>query len=232
MNNRKQLQRQLKYIYVIYILILIAGFVLTISSSAFQAGFAQGRESAAENLTSASDGEIIRSYALVTRDEKLIGYEIEGLSSTIQTESILTSLEVNTNDLPPHVAERLTPSTSARFIIPMITIMFSGLAIFILVAISINSIRKSVKNSAPISIDAIRYTRITGVLMILVCALETLYNYFSIQNAKIILEGTPFTASADSSIDFWLLFSGLMMILMAQVISIARDLGKEQEYTV
>ncbi len=218
MKSKDRLQIQLKGIYVIYILILLIGVIGTVTSNSFNQGYIAAR----------NDVDLALHQAFVElKDGESQSYEYNSEGVRLEVKGV--DIFVNKDDLPNEYKRQMS---SIKYDLIMLFYILFGSAVFILIAKIINKIRFSIKGGEPINQKAINYTRIVGLLMMLMVLCEWIYSVFSLRAVNMLLANTKYIAVYDMSFNFWLLMCGLMMILMAQIISIARDLGQEQEFTI
>ena len=208
MQNKKRLHRHLLLIYIIYFAALIVGF-----AASFVPDFSRGWRDAQDTLEIEIPQGGIRSYyvsAPVVRKaaEPVV---IEGLPASIEP-------TISRIDLRVQVDEAYTLGNAFKVMgnnvycyLLMVITGLSYLTILVLIALIINSLRKSIRDEQPLRHSNILRTRAIGIL---------------------ILEGTSFEVVGTFPLSYWNVIVGILFLFMAEVLSLGTQLSEEQKLTI
>lgn len=229
MQNKRRLYKHLMIIYVFYFVALLIGFVSTIAPS-FSSGWRQAQQTMDTDFTQGD----VRTY-YVYAPLRASGHElpaIEGLGENIEVRMDNVQLHVS-------VPEKYTVSNSVKvmanngfaYLFSMLTIA-SYLAIFVLIALIINSLRKSIRDEQPLRHGNIGRTRAIGILMLVAALSETLIKYINIREAALLLQGTALQVDTTFPVNYWNIIVGILMLFMAEVLVVGTQLSEEQKLTI
>lgn len=229
MQNKKKLYKHLMIIYIIYFAALIIGF-----TASFVPNFSRGWSSAEDTLTSDQTTGGIRSYYVMAplqlSGKEMIG--IEGLPENITPSISQLELRVTVNEgYTLGNAFKVMADNGYAYLLTMVS-MFSYLAIFILIALIINSLRKSIRDEQPLRHSSIIRTRFIGALILVAELSEMLMKYIHNMEASRLLAGTSFEVSHQFPLDYWNIIVGILFLFMAELISISTQLSEEQKLTI
>ena len=228
MQNKKRLYKHLIVIYILYFVVLLFGFMLKLPSftSGFNAGLVQ-----AEREVGQGD---LHSY-LVTADitnGETDGIAIEGLPEHVKPRfaEVLLCVE-EPGALTMQNAFRIHADNGYVYLL-MLVAGLSYLAIFVLIALIINSLRKSIRDEQPLRHGNIMRTRAIGILLIAAELCNALALYLNHCKAAELLAGTEYEVLSGFPLKGWNLIVGLLFLFMAEVFSIGTQLSEEQTLTI
>ena len=225
MQNKKRLHRHLLLIYIIYFAALIVGF-----AASFVPDFSRGWRDAQDTLEIEIPQGGIRSYyvsAPVVRKaaEPVV---IEGLPASIEP-------TISRIDLRVQVDEAYTLGNAFKVMgnnvycyLLMVITGLSYLTILVLIALIINSLRKSIRDEH----SNILRTRAIGILILVAELSEALMKYISNTEAARLLEGTSFEVVGTFPLSYWNVIVGILFLFMAEVLSLGTQLSEEQKLTI
>ena len=223
MQNKKRLHRHLLLIYIIYFAALIVGF-----AASFVPDFSRGWRDAQDTLEIEIPQGGIRSYyvsAPVVRKAAELPASIEPTISRI--------------DLRVQVDEAYTLGNAFKVMgnnvycyLLMVITGLSYLTILVLIALIINSLRKSIRDEQPLRHSNILRTRAIGILILVAELSEALMKYISNTEAARLLEGTSFEVVGTFPLSYWNVIVGILFLFMAEVLSLGTQLSEEQKLTI
>ena len=221
MQNKKRLHRHLLLIYIIYFAALIVGF-----AASFVPDFSRGWRDAQDTLEIEIPQGGIRSYYV---SEPVV---IEGLPASIEP-------TISRIDLRVQVDEAYTLGNAFKVMgnnvycyLLMVITGLSYLTILVLIALIINSLRKSIRDEQPLRHSNILRTRAIGILILVAELSEALMKYISNTEAARLLEGTSFEVVGTFPLSYWNVIVGILFLFMAEVLSLGTQLSEEQKLTI
>lgn len=225
MQDKKSLRRHLAIIYVAYFFVLVTAVIA--GSHSFVAGFRAGWNDAETSMDSGS-----RTYFIDADMAKAI--DIEGLELpdgvTATAGKVLFRVAVD---------EPLTLQSAFRVVGDSVWIYVLSLAekamciaVVILSAVIIASLRRSIRNELPISKRNEWRTRGIAVLLVAASLMRTVCDYINNLEAARVLADTDIAVRVVFSPDYWTILTGILLLFMAEVLSIGRHLGEEQRLTI
>lgn len=225
MQNKRRLQKHLLVIYIIYFAALAVGFVASIAPD-----FSRGQHHALRTLEE-SDGQ---RFYMVTAHVRATGdaIRIKGLPPEITPQTGDLTLRVACDE-PMTVAGALhivadSPLAYAAAMLPAIAYLVT----FVLIALIINSLRKSIRLEQPLRHSNILRTRAIGILLLAAALCETLFRYLNMREAARLLAGTPLEVAGGFPLNYWDLIVGILFLFMAEVLSLGTQLSEEQKLTI
>jgi len=228
MQNKKRLYKHLIVIYILYFVVLLAGFMLKLPS--FASGFNAGMMQADREV---GRGDL-HSY-LVTADimnGKTDCIAIEGLPEHVKPRIAELLLFVEEpGALTVQNAFRIHADNEYVYLLVLVAGL-SYLAIFVLIALIINSLRKSIRDEQPLRHSNIKRTRAIGILLIVAELGNAFALYLNHCKAAELLAGTEYEVLSGFPIKGWNLIVGLLFLFMAEVFSIGTQLSEEQKLTI
>ena len=114
----------------------------------------------------------------------------------------------------------------------MVITGLSYLTILVLIALIINSLRKSIRDEQPLRHSNILRTRAIGILILVAELSEALMKYISNTEAARLLEGTSFEVVGTFPLSYWNVIVGILFLFMAEVLSLGTQLSEEQKLTI
>lgn len=228
MQNKKKLYKHLIVIYILYFVVLLAGFIFKLPS--FTSGFNAGMRQANREV---GQGDL-HSY-LVTADV------INGETGCIAIDGLPEHVKPRFAELLLFVEEpgALTMQNAFRIhadngyvYLLMLVAGLSYLAVFVLIALIINSLRKSIRDEQPLRQGNIMRTRAIGILLVAAELCNALALYLNHCKAAELLAGTEYEVMSGFPIKGWNLIVGLLFLFMAEVFSIGTQLSEEQKLTI
>lgn len=228
MQNKKKLHKHLLIIYIIYCAALAVGFL-----ASFVPGFSRGWQSAQSSMAreELQGGRTYYVSAPLLNDSEG-DLQIEGLPENITANIDRLQLSVT---LPEEYAADNIFKVLANSGWAYLMLAVSGcayLAIFVLIALIINSLRKSIRDEQPIRHSNITRTRAIGVLILVAELCRTMMQYINNREAADLLAGTSCEVLPCLPVDYWNLIVGILFLFMAEVFSIGTQLSEEQKLTI
>ena len=229
MQNKKKLHKHLLAIYIIYFAALVIGFV-----TGFMPEFSRGCSESQQVMTRDMNHGGQRTYYVTAPLQ-------EGAAELINIPGLPENIKpvINTVDLRVTLSENYTLDNAFRvianngyaYLLTMIT-MFAYLAIFVMIALIINSLRKSIRDEQPLGHRNITLTRIIGALILVAELSEAAMKYLNHQEAARLLAGTPYEVVQNFPVNYWNIIVGVLFLFMAEVFSIGTQLSEEQKLTI
>ncbi len=230
MQNKKRLHKHLLAIYVLYFAVLIIGFV-----ASFAPGFAKGWRSGQDTLAADMTRGGVRSYfvsAPISCAKWGENLTIENLPENVTPCVSKLHMRVEVNEIYTiHNSLKVMANSGWAYLMSLINAL-SYLAVLVLIALIINSLRKSIRDEQPLKDRNITLTRIIGLLIIVAELCDTAAHYINIKEAARLLEGTTFTVAESFPLSYWDIIMGILFLFMAEVISISTQLSEEQKLTI
>ena len=229
MQNKRRLYKHLMIIYVFYFVALVIGFLSTIAPS-FSSGWREAQQTTDTDFTQGD----VRTY-YVYAPLRASGSElpaVEGVGAN-------TSVSVDNVRLRVTVPEKYTVSNSLKvmanngfaYLLSMLTGV-AYLAVFILIALIINSLRKSIRDEQPLRHGNIGRTRAIGILMLVAALSESFMKYINIREAATLLQGSALQVDTTFPLNYWNIIVGILMLFMAEVLVVGTQLSEEQKLTI
>ncbi len=228
MQNKKRLYKHLIIIYILYFIVLVAGFMLKTIPN-FTSGFDAGMALAEREL----DQGDTHSYYLAADVRNSSGYiEVEGLPENVET--YLARLYVQVSDpgaFTLNNAFRVQADSGYAYLLLLVS-GCSFLAVIVLIALMINSLRRSIRDEQPLRNSNIVRTRMIGILLIV----QELANAFILHinqcKAVELLAGTQYEVLNRFPLNYWNLIIGMLFLFMAEVFAIGTQLSEDQKLTI
>lgn len=229
MQNKRRLYKHLMIIYVFYFVALVIGFLSTIAPS-FSSGWREAQQTMDTDFTQGD----VRTY-YVYAPLRASGSElpaVEGVGAN-------TSVSVDNVRLRVTVPEKYTVSNTLKvmanngfaYLLSMLTGV-AYLAVFILIALIINSLRKSIRDEQPLRHGNIGRTRAIGILMLVAALSESFMKYINIREATTLLQGSALQVDTTFPLNYWNIIVGILMLFMAEVLVVGTQLSEEQKLTI
>lgn len=225
MQNKKRLHKHLLLIYIIYFAALIVGF-----AASFVPGFSRGWRDAQNTLEITGSRSYYVSAPVMRKATEPI--EVDGLADGI--EPVITRLNLRVQVNEPYTlgnAFKVMANNGFCYLLMVITGL-SYLAILILIALIINSLRKSIRDEQPLRHSNIKRTRAIGILILAAELSEALMKYINNNEAARLLEGTSFEVVGTFPLNYWNVIVGILFLFMAEVLSLGTQLSEEQKLTI
>lgn len=230
MQNKKRLHKHLLTIYIIYFAALLIGF-----AASFMPGFSRGWRLAQDTLaTEQAQGADQRSYYVMASlvNDANDQTQIEGLPQNVTP-------SINRINLLVTVPESITMGNAFKviansgwvYLLTLITLC-SYLAIFVMIALIINSLRRSIRDEQPIRHSNIVRTRLIGALILVAELSDAAMQYINNREAARLLTGTAFEVSSGFPLSYWNVIVGILFLFMAEVFTIGTQLSEEQKLTI
>ena len=229
MQNKRRLYKHLMIIYVFYFVALVIGFLSTIAPS-----FSSGWREAQQTMDTDFPQGDVRTY-YVYAPLRASGSELP----TVEGVGANTSVSVDNVRLRVTVPEKYTVSNSLKvmanngfaYLLSMLTGV-AYLAVFILIALIINSLRKSIRDEQPLRHGNIGRTRAIGILMLVAALSESFMKYINIREAATLLQGSALQVDTTFPLNYWNIIVGILMLFMAEVRVVGTQLSEEQKLTI
>lgn len=238
MKNKKSQLRRLMTIYIVFLIVLVVGFVHGFSID-FVRGFIQGTQESTEMGERWAKGEHVYRYMITS-------IPVKGDSETIDTHRLpkgILGIEARTERIDLTVekssesgsmmgaAFRIVGDNTTLYIALMIFLL-SRLAVVILMAVIINSLRRSIRDELPLSSSNIWCTRVIGALLIFSEALSSLVSWIQRCHAARLIEGSGWIVDDAFRISYWNILMGILVIFTAEAFAIGQQLSEEQKFTI
>lgn len=238
MKNKKSQLRRLMAIYIVFLVVLTVGFVHGFSID-FVKGFAMGKRVGIEMQNRWNSGDRTYQYLIGAIPTRADYGDLE-LSSccdhvgSIQARPRLIDIRVektSTSSSRIGAAFRIVGDNPTLYI-GLVIFMLSRLAVVILMAVIIHSLRNSIRDEVPLKSGNIWCTRIIGALLIFSEMLSSLLNWIQRCHAAHLLEGSNVVVDNAFTISYWNIVMGILVIFTAEAFAIGQQLGEEQKFTI
>ena len=229
MQNKKRLYKHLIVIYILYFIILLAGFMLNTVQS-FTSGLSAGMMQAERELANGYE----HSYYVMAdvAPSQAPALALEGIPDHIDVTFAELRMRVSVpGKLTLRDAFRVQAGNGWAYLLLLVSGV-SFLAVLVLIALMINSLRKSIRDEQPLRHSNIRRTRIIGCLLILTELCNALINYMHQCKAAELLAGAPYEVLVRFPLNYWNLIIGILFLFMAEVFAIGTQLSEEQKLTI
>lgn len=229
MQNKKRLNKHLLIIYIIYFAALVIGF-----AASFMPGFSRGWRMAQDTLVEEGVHGAHRSYYVMASLVHGVGEQtrIEGLPDNVTPSVDRLNLRVTVpEEITMQNAFRVIADSGWVYLLSIVTVL-SYLAVFILIALIINSLRRSIRDEQPIRHCNIVRTRLIGALILLAEMSDAAMQYLNNREAARLLEGTVFEVTSSFPLNYWNVIVGILFLFMAEVFTIGTQLSEEQKLTI
>lgn len=235
--EKRTLNRRLLGIYICYFVILAVGFMHSFAPT-FSTAFNEGWNRAVHNIELQRRGIEPRNMMFCVKPSVFGGWvDLESNCSHtgIRANICEAMVEIEIDDCTQadsETVDMLTRNHSKAVYIEFV-IIFAWLAILILSACIINSLRRSIRDERPLADSNITLTRVIGILIIvteLLSALELYIGHLTV--GKIMQASAAMTVEPTFPISYGNLVFGLLIIFSAEVFAIGTRLSEEQEYTI
>ena len=228
MQNKKRLHKHLITIYILYFIVLVSGFMLNTIPS-FTSGLNAGMAMAGKEFDTGES----HAYFVATDVWNPEGYvDVEGLPENV--DAYMARLYVQVSDSGAFTLDnafRVQADSSYAYLLLLMSGL-SFLAVLVMIALMINSLRKSIRDEQPMRHSNIRRTRVIGILLIVSELANALVYYINQCKAAELLAGTPYKVLTQFSLNYWNLAVGVLFLFMAEVFAIGTQLGEEQKLTI
>ena len=229
MQNKRRLYKHLMIIYVFYFVALVIGFLSTIAPS-FSSGWREAQQTMDTDFTQGD----VRTY-YVYAPLRASGSELPA----VEGGGANTSVSVVNVRLRVTVPDKYTVSNTLKvmanngfaYLLSMLTGV-AYLAVFILIALIINSLRKSIRDEQPLRHGNIGRTRAIGILMLVAALSESFMKYINIREAATLLQGSALQVDTTFPLNYWNIIVGILMLFMAEVLVVGTQLSEEQKLTI
>lgn len=236
--EKRALNNRLLVIYVCYFVILGVGFFhsfMPLFSSAFRAGWREAEQQIAlaergieqQTMTFTVQPKLFtgKSVAMSTKYDYI---QVDAEASEVITDVKIT-IDENTD---PTLIESLQNKLIASTYLGMAS-WISWIAILVIIAVIINSLRKSIREQRPLPTTNIGYTRIIGILVIADELFRAFEVYIGHRAMHQILDSEAIIQIGQNfPIEYGSIVLGLLIIFSAEVFAIGARLSEEQEFTI
>lgn len=231
MQNKKRLHKHLLAIYIIYFIALVIGFTTQFIPD-FARGYSDAGRTMSQDLNQGSQRTYYVSATMRNADPEADAIVIPSLPDHIkpQLEQVKLLVSVNENYTLGN-AFKVMANNGYAYLFMMIT-AFSYLAILILIALIINSLRKSIRDEQPLCHRNITLTRAIGILILVAELSDAATKYINQAEATRLLSGTAYEVAQSFPVNYWNIIVGILFLFMAEVFSIGTQLSEEQKLTI
>ena len=238
MKNKKSQLRRLMAIYIVFLVVLVVGFVHGFTME-FVKGFISGSQEGIEMESRWNAGQHTYRYLVASVPTAAQYGDLELSCCSDKVDNILA--RPNRIDLLVEKTAESGSRLSAAFriigdnptyYIAIMIFMLSRLAIVILMAVIINSLRTSIRDEVPLKSINIWCTRVIGGLLIFSEVLSSLVNWLQRCHASRLLEGSSIVVDDAFTISYWNLMMGLLVVFTAEAFAIGQQVSEEQKFTI
>lgn len=231
MQNKKRLHKHLLAIYIIYFIALVIGFTTQFIPD-FTRGYSDAGKTMTQDMTQGSQRTYYVSATLRNAGPEADALVIPALPDHIkpQLEQVKLMVSVNENYTLDN-AFKVVANNKYAYLFMAIT-AFSYLAILILIALIINSLRKSIRDEQPLNQRNITLTRAIGILILAAELSDAGMKYINQMEATRLLSGTAYEVAQSFPVNYWNIIVGILFLFMAEVFSIGTQLSEEQKLTI
>lgn len=236
--EKRALNQRLLIIYVCYFIILGIGFFhsfMPLFTNAFRAGWREAEQQMAlaeqgieqQTLTFTVQPKIFagKSVDMTTKYDYI---QVKAEASEAITDVKITITDKTDHALVESLHNKLVASTYLG-----IASGLSWIAILIIIAVIINSLRKSIHNQRPLPVANIGYTRLIGVLVIADELFRAFEIYIGHRAMRQVLDSDAVIQIGQNfPIEYGSIVLGLMIIFSAEVFAVGTKLSEEQEFTI
>lgn len=227
MQDKKRIYKHLIVIYILYFIMLVAGLLKAVQ--AFTSGVSAGMLQAEQELANGYE----HSYYVTADLRSPAGaIEVAGLPEKVEVAAAHLDLRVTEPGMLT-IGDALRVQADSGYVYLLLCI--SGLlflAVLVMIALMINSLRKSIRDEQPLRQSNIRRTRIVGVLLIVSEICNALVLYINQTKAAELLAGTAYEVTNCFALNYWNLIVGILFLFMAEVFAIGTQLSEEQKLTI
>ena len=235
--NKRILNRRLRYLYIGYFLILAVGFmhgVLPLFARSVAEGIRQG-EKMLEQIE--SEGSCSEWYLVAVKprlfDASPLSLPHLSQGATLSFEPVegLLSVEIDPETMAPERLDRFRGLHLKVLFFEMLS-MACWLAILVLIALMINSMRRSVRDQHPLPKSNILNMRLIGVFIILNQLFEGLVYSLGHRMVELLYSAEQGSYGEFFPIDYGMVLLGLLVLFGAEVFAIGSRLSEEQRLTI
>ncbi len=216
MTNKKKVLKHLMLIYVFYFVVIIYSFFSSLAS--FRAGYAEARDEQRQ-YTLASE--------IISTPDNL---KIEGMPEDWK----LSIDQITLNKEIDHNATVKSEISGQHWLVLLLNLWgaVAFLAVFVLIAVIINSLRKAVRHEHPLMKREITLTRVIGGLVIFGELCFAYAQYLTSREVAVLLADTGLKVQTAFTLNDINIILGVVFLYMAEVFTIGSELSEEQEYTI
>lgn len=235
--EKRSLNRRLLGIYICYFVILGVGFMHSFAPT-FSIAFDEGWDRATRNIELERQGIENKTMMFSVKPSAFngwVGLESDSEHVGIRANVCEAMVEIEIDDcskVDSGIEAFLTRKYNTTLYIEF-TRIFAWLAILILSACIINSLRKSIRDGRTLADSNITMTRMIGILIIaaeLLSAWELHIGHVAV--GEVMRANTALSVESTFPVDYSNFVFGLLVIFAAEVFAIGARLSEEQEYTI
>lgn len=234
MKSRKVILRRVTALYVIFFVVIAAGVVRTVSRFSgedFNTGINDARRMrAASNTDGGRSMELLYEVRLATSnaDFCLPVYRNGDDSVTIYARPVVFDLRADSPE-----GEQVFGSLPKRYgMIAVGVATLAYVAIFVILLVVINSLRRSIRRDDVFRKSNISLTRAIGILLICASLLFSLASWIDARAVAPYFEGGPYAVNTAFQFNFSEIMLGVLIFIIAEVFSISSSLSEEQKLTI
>ncbi len=242
MKSKKEVLGRLLTIYILFLVMVVLS-VLSRVIPDLTRGFNDGMVLSGEIQESMTEGESVQHYILYDIPIKYSATQlVGGESDSAEQQSPRIDCYVSKVDLT--VEEPVEGDLSALkyafgtvggsvwyYVVAWLMII-AYISIILLLALIINSLRRSIRNSCEVSILNVLYTRIVAALIIVTELVDASMVYSMKLKAAELLNNSGVVVDTSFSPDFWVVILGVVVLFMAEVFAISHYISEEQKLTI
>lgn len=242
MDKKRILLKRLLTIYILFF-VVIALSLLNYVIPEMGRGFRGSEMISNEIATAIVEGESVKHYMLLDipikeYDTKLVctsdgadGKGIVNLEGYASKMDLIVEQVDSEESSPMSIAFGAVGGNAWYYVVAWI-ISFAYIAIVILLALIINSLRLSIKNNQEVSNRNVLFTRVVALLVIVTELLDATTTYFMKLRASELLEGSAFCVDTTFLPNYWVIILGVVVLFMAEVFAISHAISEEQKLTI
>ncbi len=239
-NNRRGAGRHILALYVLFfavIIISIAGKIIPDINDGVEAAkritalYGDTRANKDTRYYFISGVSFERYMTRVECPDNCICCESGDVTAYVDRANLVVERKINP-DKPDDESDLLLIGDNPIYYILSILVSLCYLAMLILIASIIRSLRRSIDDQTPIVHNNVFKVRAIGGIIIFGELLTSLMEWQMDMKASKILEGTHYHISTAFSPDYMILIMGVLVLFMGELFSIAHTISEEQKFTV
>lgn len=219
-------------IYVGYFLLLAAAFVysfLPLSQIGFRNGYSLSNAEARSFDREQFYLVAVRPLPLNTMPESMM-YSTEELSIHLSPFEAFATIRIDRTGVPDSFTDQMNQYALSTFCLNLLS-GFCWMAIIVLIALIINSMRCSIRDQRPLPSRNILYMRLIGGSVILNVLIEWVVLHLGHRMVALASNGMP-EAFARVIPDYTTAMLGLLIVFAAEIFAVGSRLSEEQKLTI
>ncbi len=229
-SEKKALNRRLMLIYVGYFLLLAIGFVSS-TMPLMSVGFKSGNNLAEMEMEEYRECYFVAVRPTLMNDHLLSNPLVEDkMEISLSPYEAFATIKADRTTTPHVVIQGLNRNAKLIFIINF-AILICWFGVFVLIALIINSMRRSIRDEHPLPSRNILYMRLVGGFILLNVFCEWLTLHLGHQMVALAHGSMP-EAFRQVIPDYITAVLALLVIFSAEIFSVGSKLSEEQKLTI